>query len=66
MGVEPGSTILLNVGLKSANFEPNCAMAGREGDWELGTPGWSVVRGHKKTGLHEAGFDIVLTEEQAA
>ena len=22
--------------------------------------------GHKKTGLHEAGFDIVLTEEQAA
>jgi len=22
--------------------------------------------GHKKTGLMEAGFDIVLTEEQAA
>ena len=31
MGVEPGSTMLLNIGLKSVCFEPNCALSEKEG-----------------------------------
>ncbi len=31
MGVEPGSTILLNIGLKSVCFELNCALSEKEG-----------------------------------
>jgi hypothetical protein len=30
MGVEPGSTILLNIGLKSVYFELNCALSEKE------------------------------------
>ncbi|KTA83041.1 hypothetical protein VO69_05850 [Aeromonas salmonicida] len=64
---QPGATSRLNIRFQVADCEQVCIWKGEDWDGEVARE-WasSWCGGHKKTGLMEAGFDIVLTEEPAA